>query len=856
MPRASGWKSGTVNRVDAHPLRWVFFALFTLSGVAGLIYQVLWARQFTLVLGASTYAVTVVLAVFMAGLGLGAWVLGKMADRYDENQLARCYVLLEVGIAAYALLLPWLLRGAEAGYTTLCRAAAPSLSTINATRLLVAFALLILPTSLMGATLPVLSRYVIRNRSRISVNVSWLYGLNTLGALCGAVAAGYLLLPAVGMAQTNFVAVAVNALVAVAFWIAHRMTLATPSEAASESRQRVTIGSEPAGPLSPLEKTALVAFAISGFAAMLYEVAWTRTLTMILGTTTFSFTTMVATFLFGIAAGSLLFAGLRRLMSPGRLLVWLQWVIALSALLAIPLFERLPLLYLSLDHLVGESWAAAQVVRFALAALVMLVPTLALGVTFPAVAALLVGKTEILGRRLGRAYGINTIGAVLGALFAGLVAVPVLGLQHTIILGAALNLTAGVLVALALAERPATRRVATAVVAGVVFVGLVTLLKPWSPGVINSGVYVYADRYRKVIDRIESASEVELPVTGWNQWRIWQAAMSQYDLLYYKTGPTATVAVMQRDDGVRFLSIDGKTDASTAKAHDMKTQVMLGHLPLLFHPRPDQVLVVGLGSGVTVGSVLSHDVRVVDCAELSPAVVEAAEYFSEVNRRPWEDRRLELMPRDARNVLLTSDARYDAIISQPSNPWIRGQSNLFSLEWYQLVHDHLRDEGMLAQWFPAYHMSLEDVKIIIHTMRQVFPETTLWTSGAGGDLILIAKKGNKLRIDYQRLLETASQPAVRNDLARIGFQPVEILPRTFVMNADEVGEFLYADRRAPLPVNTDDRLITEFTAPKHMLRQAVVHRFANARQISGDVSSLLSLVTNFTPTAETEEATQ
>ena len=213
----------SLRKVDARSLRRTLLVLFTLSGVAGLIYQVVWVRQLTLVLGASTDAVTIVLTVFMAGLGLGAWLLGKVSDRFDEHQLARSYVLLEVGIGVYAMVLPLILEWAEGSYVAFCRYYAPSPTLMNTLRLVVAFLLLIVPTSLMGATLPVLSRYIVRRKARIPVDVSWLYGLNTVGALLGAVAAGYLLLPTVGIAATNMLAVAVDFLVAAAFWGVHRL---------------------------------------------------------------------------------------------------------------------------------------------------------------------------------------------------------------------------------------------------------------------------------------------------------------------------------------------------------------------------------------------------------------------------------------------------------------------------------------------------------------------------------------------------------------------------------------------------------------------------------------------------------
>ncbi|HUT92433.1 MAG TPA: fused MFS/spermidine synthase [Thermoguttaceae bacterium] len=830
-------------KARAHLLCCVCFALFALSGAAGLIYEIVWVRQLTLVLGASTYAVTTVLAVFMAGLGFGAWLVGKWADRFNEKQLARCYVALEVGIGAYAAMLPLVLSGAERFYAAVYQAYQPGLFACTAVRLLVTFLLLAIPTTLMGGTLPVMSRYLARVKSHVSVTVSWLYGLNTVGALFGVIAAGYFLLPNLGIILTTFSAVALNFAVAAGFFMIHAMSTQTrfvESLTESVGAVRVFASCEPIS--SRFEKGAVAAFAISGFAAMLYEVAWTRALTMVLGTTTFAFTIMLATFLLGIALGSMFFSLARRLATPAALLVGLQYTVAVSALLTIPLFERLPFLYLSLDGVTPNGWLSLQFVRFVLAGLVMLVPTFAMGLTFPVVAAILVDETGTIGRRLGRAYGLNTLGAVLGAVAGGLLLVPTIGMERTITAGALMNLVAGSLVMLLWMERSLSSRLLSVAGTSAGLWLLISLLAPWSPRLLNSGVYVYADRYHAIIDRVEGAVEEPLRISHAEAWKLWELSFKQYDLLYYRPGVTATVAVMQRPDGVRFLTIDGKTDASTSTDHDMKTQVMLGQLPVLFHPQPDKVFVVGLGSGVTVGSVLTHDVRVVDCAELSPAVVEASEFFSGVNHDPLRDQRLRLLQRDARNVLLTAPDRYDVVISQPSNPWIAGQSSLFSLEWYQLVEKRLRDGGMLAQWLPAYCTSEWDMKVIVHTMRSVFPHTTLWTSGAAGDVILLATKGEKLRIDYRLLRQRTARPAIHQDLLRIGCDPALVPFQTFVMDEEELGLFLYADLGRPLPKNRDDLLITEFSAPKHVVQNRIVRRFVDPEQLRGDVASLMKIL--------------
>ena len=260
--------------------------------------------------------------------------------------------------------------------------------------------------------------------------------------------------------------------------------------------------------------------------------------------------------------------------------------------------------------------------------------------------------------------------------------------------------------------------------------------------------------------RFRSLEEAEGESSRLSTWDIWEMSMNQYDLLYYKPGVTATVAVMERKDGVRSLTIDGKTDASTGGKSDMRTQVMIGQLPLLFHEKPDKVLVVGLGSGVTAGSVLTHDVRLVDVAEISPGVIEAAEYFSEANHDALKDPRLHLIPRDARNFLLTEEGKYDVVISQPSNPWIKGEASLFTEEWYRLVKEHLGKGGLFVQWVPSYLMADRDLKIIAHTLRTVFPHLTVWRSGSVGDLVFLAHKGSPLQIDFRSYLQKIKKDSV------------------------------------------------------------------------------------------------
>jgi spermidine synthase len=271
---------------------------------------------------------------------------------------------------------------------------------------------------------------------------------------------------------------------------------------------------------------------------------------------------------------------------------------------------------------------------------------------------------------------------------------------------------------------------------------------------------------------------------------------------------------------------------------------MIAQLPMLFHRDPDTVLVVGLGSGVTVGSVLTHDVRLVDCAEISPSVIKASSFFSHANHHALEDRRLEIIPRDARNMLLTTRQTYDVVISQPSNPWISGESALFSQEWYRSVYEHLNEGGLFLQWVPSYLMAKRDFKVIIHTLRSVFPHISLWTSGAVGDLIVLGQRDRPLRVDYETFLKRVRRKKVWNDIERLELDPLLVPVEMFVMSQTELSRFLYSDLTSPLPANTDNLLITEYSTPKRLINKKKIPYFMEPAHLHGDFSSLMSILKN------------
>ncbi|MBI2370234.1 MAG: fused MFS/spermidine synthase [Deltaproteobacteria bacterium] len=496
----------------------------------------------------------------------------------------------------------------------------------------------------------------------------------------------------------------------------------------------------------------------------------------------------------GLALGSMLYGrawGLR----PATLAAFglLEVVIGLTNFVTLPLFEQLPLLFLRLYQGFSETFQMFLGLQLFLSALVMLVPTLLFGMTFPLVIQLFTRGLYTLGRRVGTAYAANTVGAILGAFSGGFLLIPMLGLQRTVILGVALNLLTGVALIAADPRLTARLKAALAVPVTAVLAAGLLLSTPWDKHLLTSGVVIYPDIYTR------------FPLTS-----LTKEIMRQQDLLYYREGLTATVSV-HKDPGADylFLKTNGKTDASDG---DTFTQLMTGYLPLLFHPKAERVLIIGLGSGMTAKAVATFPVKAIDVVEIEPAMVEAARFFADRNGNVLADPRVRMVISDGRNYVLAAREPYDVIISEPSNPWIAGIASLFTREFYETVRARLRPGGVFFQWFQLYGMAPEDVAMVARTVHSVFPTVTLWQSD-GADLFLLAPS-SPLTLHYGALkAEFARNAALRADLAALG------LPDPFALSA-----FLLLDERAvaayagPGELNTDDTTRLEFTAPRSLGR--------------------------------------
>lgn len=725
----------------------IMAACFLASGAAGLIYQVVWSKYLALFLGHSSYAVVAVLVAFMAGLALGNAWFGARAD--ESKRPLAIYAWLEIAIGIYALAFPAYYSFCHDAYLELARSMQPGSSGLLASKFLFSFALILLPTVLMGATFPVLTRFVTRSLAELRDRVAALYAINSLGAVLGCVVADFWWIPHYGLEVTVFGGAGLNLAVGVV-----AMVISLRTEGA-----RLAQGSEPASlpsqeeAYSPGElRLALAAIGLSGFVAMLYEVAWTRLLALALGSSTHAFSLMLITFIAGIAAGAwivYLWHGLR------QTLVAFAWAeIALAATLFVSLFyyEYLSFWFVRIGALLArqdQAYLIYELLQGAICFGVMFVPAICLGMTLPLVSRVATRELARTGRSVGTVFAINTLGTVLGAVLTGLWLMPQLGLARTFAVGIALNAMIGLAV---LTRRHFGGRPGALLVPGLV--GLVILwfvgsrLTPAWQRSLSLGLWRVPNPPRTVADFRQMADRVRLR--------------------YHKDGAGSTVTVYAYQSGAEenlTLKVNGKADAGTGA--DMSTQVLLGHIPMLLRPQAKAALVIGLGSGVTCEAVARHpSIERLDAVEISPEVAEvAATHFARFNAQVLANPKVHLTIEDAKSFLKTTDRQYDLITSEPSNPWMAGVAGVFSREYYESCAARLQPDGIVAQWIHVYETTDETVHMVLRTFLSVFPYMSVWQAAAG-DLVLVGSK-RPITVDLEAAQHRFAEPGVQSDLARV-----------------------------------------------------------------------------------------
>src|SRR6266704_4116728 len=704
-----------------------YAVLFFLSGATGLVYELLWVRLLYQAFGSTIQSVTTVVAAYMGGLGLGAWLFGRYADRHPKP--GALYGRLEIAIGAFGLVSPLVLALAHQVYLGTAGAFRLSGAASVGVRFGLAAAVLLIPTTLMGGTLPVLTRaFMGRDRNELRRSLGLLYGVNTLGAVVGTALAGFFLVEYVGIRASLWGTAAVNlALGTLALWLQPWAFAGGQTELVGASGVP-DAGREPGEPPGSdlLRRPALVLLGITAFASLLDEIAWTRVLVMVVGGSTYAFTLVLLVFLLGIGLGSGLVArrGAARPATAADAAL-AQGIAGAGAALLLPFFAALPLYVVGVfGH--AEFGAGVRLLLLGVAVgAVVLIPAVGMGLSFPLLTDLAAPRDAARAADVGSAYAVNTLGSIAGAVLTGFVLVVALGTETTLRIGLLINGVAALalagLAARGVAEGSAEHRALRLRVLGAgalasVALGVAFGAPGWSPGLIDLGPTIYAREPMSA-----AARQAFFAHRGARQ-------------LAFREGRNATVSVWETLSG-RTLRVNGKVDASDQA--DMNTEIMLGLAPAAARPAAATALVIGFGSGVTA-RVLADvpGMRRVRAVEIEPAVLELIGYFAGVNDTVLRRPTVSVVVDDARSALQLERDRFDVIVSEPSNPWVAGVATLYTPEFFHIVRARLADDGVFGQWIQLYQLPLSVVAGIVRNLRAVFPHVEVWFSSSLDLMIL------------------------------------------------------------------------------------------------------------------------
>jgi spermidine synthase len=738
------------------------------SGAASLIYLQVSMRRSVLVFGGTMLVTAAVTLTFVAGLAIGSWTWGRWADRRPHSTLtAFAAIQFATGLFGFASL--WIFHGVEALYLAVYPLLAGHANLLAITQLMLSALVVLPPAILMGGSLPWLARRLVSSDSGSVSSVGSVYAGSALGAAAGAAAMTYGLLPVVGLTYTVMLAATVNVLVGIAAFSAELRTRrhSAPANAAS-----LTFGAtgDPANRMS--EFLILIGFGVSAAAVTTLEICGSRLIAMVMGSSVYVYGASIVVALAGMGIGGALYGRLQRTTEAHqRWLAVLAFLIAFTAALSMIFLSRMPFLFVRFFPLLRNSFGRQVAAQLVATAMVLLLPSLLFGAMFPAVTGGLGAPAVRLGSTIGTAYAANTIGIVAGACLAEFALIPAIGLHATMNLAVIASVGTGFALwwRIPAPKRPRLQALAPAAAALLI----VWILPAWPREAFAAGASFVAPRLG----------------TGQTFAEIFKGMR----LLYYRDGRNSAISV-DETGRTRFFRSSGNTKASTDPA-DMASQLLLGHLPMLLHPAPRDVLVLGLGTGITAAAVARYPVEGIDVVELEPAAAQAARFFDSYTRNVLDDPRVHLIIGDGRNRLLVAPKQYDAVISDAPDEWAAGAASLATLEFYRIAGARLKPGGIFVQCIHTRGLLPDDLERLAATLHAAFPHMQIWTSAAGNLLLLGAR--DSVTWDYRRLQQRfAGTPGVADDLNSIGiWQPFALFGAQIL--AENESRALSTQRRHP-----------------------------------------------------------
>lgn len=776
-------------------MRTLLFLVFFCSGMSALGLETLWTRLFAQLFGGTSLAIVTVLTAYMAGLAWGSWWGGQQADR--TKYPLQWYGILEAAIGLWGMAMPFWIKTIAPLHQWSTHTLPPYGTAL--VRFALAMAVMIVPTAMMGATLPLLSRALTRAREDLSSSVGWLYTTNTAGAVLGCFCTGFVFLPFLGVNATLLTLGFLNLGLA-ACVLGYARTTPLPIDASVLPKDTVEVSADQEDGFEDFADLAyqqelrfvLFVFAATGGLAMVCQVCWNRVLSLVIGSSIYAFTIILSTFLLGLTLGSSVGSWLsKRTKEPVLALVSCLVLTAGLVWGSIILVDQLPLWFLHLAKKTSLTPLGLLVIKAGLSGLLVLAPTFAMGLLFPFVLRCYVQSDAPVGQTVGRVYAYNTVGAIVGSFTAGFLWIPMLSIQGTLIAAVLVYLTLAVGLYFVRATTTAswTSRISLAT-AGILLGFTIFATPGWNRSVMSLGLFRVAQ-----LKRLDPTN------------------LNKKNILEYREGLHATVVVEQYNHHILALKVNGKSDASSGV--DMPTQLLSALLPLSMHGQAKDVAVIGWGSGVTVGAALQFPVKQVTAIEIEPAVVKAARWFRTWNYKPESDERLKLIYDDGRNYLHSQPYSYDVIISEPSNPWISGVSALFTQEFFQLAKKRLRKDGILCQWIQLYELSPQSIRVLLRTVSSVFPHVYLFgISYQSRDTLLVATK-KPLHPNLNDFHKWFENPKTRAVFLKAGLQePIDWLPRLLADN-QSLRQWVKG-----APLNTDDNAWIELRAPLDLVQHA------------------------------------
>jgi len=774
----------------------IYFLIYLfcfLSGACGLIHETILVKIFTRFIGSTIYSITIVVSVFMGGLALGAYYFAKIGAK-SKNPL-KIYGILEILIGIYSVILPFFLP-----LFTLFNKSIYSFSKFYFTFCkFTESIILIFPLSFfMGGTIPVLVKYfdsAFNNKTGKQAGI--IYGLNTLGACIGAGISGFILLPYLGILNTRILAATLNVIIGL---LSVYMTTTKPKIKTTKFK----ISSVKEANLNFNLKSVIIIFAavfISGFSGMVLQVLYTRGLILSIGSSTYAFSLILTGYILGTGLGSFIFAWILKFVQDKLSFVgWLLILSGVAAILSYLMIAKLPVYIVEVIIKYGTNMKILFLVEFLYILCVVVFTTFFMGGIYPFATALLAEKEKSSALSSGYIYAFNTIGCVLGTLICGFFLINLWGVELPFKLIIILLLLTGLLILIY------TRKLVFIIIGFLIFISgvLANQSLKWNIEVMNSGVFLYA----KDCMLTAKASDISVEAVLKNE------KYATGKIIFFKQGAQATVGVKRGSKNHLTLLINGKADAGTGS--DMRTQVLSGLLPVLLHKKPDTLCMIGLGSGISAGAVLTYPEIKFDVIEISKTVIEAVrKFFNPFANNVLDSKRVNLVIEDGRLFLLLTNKKYDIISAEPSNPWVKGMGELFTKEYFELCKKRLKKDGIFCQWLHAYKMSPYGFKCIVKTFLSVFPDSYLFECIAGVDYLLIALPDFNLDFSFV-VSKLKKYPFIKNQLKKVDVPDAAHLLTTFVMGHKNLKAF---SKNAD--IITDNNCLLEFITPFTILTNTV-----------------------------------